>query len=354
MFDTVLVVDDDAINRKVLEAIFESRYAVTSVGSTLEALELLRKDPSPYCAILLDVVMEDMSGLQFLEIFNDMGFRDRIPVFLVTSQGDVQTARHAYELGVADVINKPVIDFVVERRVANVVELFLQRRLLDQRVAEQTKENIAQPLSFRELNRGLIETFSAVIEFRDGESGKHVRRIYELTKFFLTRTEFGAGMDEETIELVALASIMHDVGKIGISDAILMKPGRYTPEEYATMKQHTVIGAEMLASIEQIRSLPIYAYAHDIVLHHHERWDGRGYPEGLKGDEISVPAQIVGMVDCYDALVTKRRYKEKLPHRTALQMIRDGKCGAFNPKLLDCLERHADEIHAKLYPDDEC
>lgn len=353
MFDTVLVVDDDSINCEVLEAVFESRYPVVSVSSAPEALELLRKDPTPYCAILLDVVMKDMSGLQFLEIFNEMGFRDKIPVFLVTSQGDVQTARCAYELGVMDVIRKPLIGFVVERRVANVVELFQQRRLLDRRVEEQTKEIIAQALRIHDLNRGLIETFSAAIEFRDGESGEHVRRIYELTKYFLTKTEFGEGMDEETIEFVALASIMHDVGKIGIPDAILTKAGRYTDEEFAVMKRHTVLGAEMLASIEQIRSLPIYSYAHDIALHHHERWDGRGYPEGLKGNEISIPAQLVGLVDCYDALVSKRRYKEKYTHRTALAMIREGKCGVFNPKLLDCLERHADTIHATLYPEDE-
>ena len=181
----------------------------------------------------------------------------------------------------------------------------------------------------------MVEALSTAIEFRSGESGDHVRRIRDITALMLHQTELGAGLDEETIDQIALAAVMHDVGKIAIPDAILNKPGRLTPEEFEIMKTHTVQGSLLLSKIPQMREHKAYRYAYDIALHHHERWDGRGYPDGLKGEEISVWAQIVSIADVYDALVSKRVYKDPFGFDKALEMICQGQCGVFNPALLD-------------------
>lgn len=182
----------------------------------------------------------------------------------------------------------------------------------------------------------MIEALSAAIEFRDGESGDHVQRIHDITKLVLTRTRLGDGLTAEDIDDIALAAIMHDVGKIAIPDAILCKPGRLTAEEFEVMKTHTVQGAELLERIPQMRGIGAYRYAIDIARHHHERWDGRGYPDGLVGDQISIWAQVVSLADVYDALTSKRVYKAAFTREESLRMIRDGECGAFNPELLDC------------------
>ena len=181
----------------------------------------------------------------------------------------------------------------------------------------------------------MIESLAAAIEFRNGESGQHVRRIHDITKSLLSDTDLGAGLSKEQIQQIAQASIMHDVGKIAIPDAILNKPGRLTPEEFEIMKTHTTQGGFLLEKIPQLRENGVYHYAYDIARHHHERWDGRGYPDGLKGGEISLGAQIVSLADVYDALSCKRVYKDAFPRERVLQMIRDGECGVFNPELLD-------------------
>ena len=182
----------------------------------------------------------------------------------------------------------------------------------------------------------MVEALSTAIEFRSDESGQHVRRIHDITVHVLRRTPLGAGLTEEEIGLIGMAAITHDVGKIAIPDAILNKPGRLTAEEFEIMKTHTVQGARLLSQIPQMREHAAYRYAHDIALHHHERWDGRGYPEGLSGDEISIWAQIVSLADVYDALSCKRVYKDAFSRETVLEMIRSGQCGVFNPRLLDC------------------
>ena len=179
---------------------------------------------------------------------------------------------------------------------------------------------------------GMVESLSTAIEFRSDESGEHVRRIHDITDFLLRNTRFGDGLSENEIELIALAAIMHDVGKIAIPDAILKKPGRFTPEEFEIMKTHTIQGGRLLAKMKEHES---YSYAYDIALHHHERWDGRGYPDGLKGDEISVWSQVVSLADVYDALISKRCYKDACSCDEAVRMIVNGECGVFNPELID-------------------
>ena len=333
--DTILVIDDDEINRGILDNLFSAFYRVEEAENGRIGLEKIRTDPEGYCAVLLDVVMPEMDGLEVLRALQAAELLEKIPVFLITAEASDATMKEAYRLGVMDVISKPVVPYVVLRRVNSVVELFRARKRLGNVVERQQSELLVQAQKIIDLNQGMIESLAAAIEFRNGESGQHVRRIHDITKSLLSDTDLGAGLSKEQIQQIAQASIMHDVGKIAIPDAILNKPGRLTPEEFEIMKTHTTQGGFLLEKIPQLRENGVYHYAYDIARHHHERWDGRGYPDGLKGDEISLGAQIVSLADVYDALSCKRVYKDAFPRERVLQMIRDGECGVFTPELLD-------------------
>lgn len=333
----ILIIDDDAVNRILLSQIFEDSYEILEAGDGEEGRAVLRERSGDIAAILLDYMMPRLDGLGFLRA--EAGLAADIPVFLITAEDDVELVRAAYGMGVMDVIQKPVVPFIVRRRIESVIELFEGRRRLSRTVDRQAEKIIA-------LSRGMIEALTSAIEFRSLESGDHVRRIHDITLFMLEETSFGDGLASGEKEQIALASIMHDVGKIAIPDAILKKPGRLSEEEFEIMKGHTVQGAHLLESIPQFRELEAYAHARDIALHHHERWDGRGYPEGLKGDGISVPSQIVALADVYDALQSRRCYKDAFSRQEAVDMIVGGKCGAFNPALLDAFLKVEDGLYA--------
>lgn len=347
--NTMLIIDDDMINRGVLENIFSSYYSVEEAENGREGLEKLLTRESEICAVLLDYVMPEMDGIQVLEYLNEKGIIGYIPVFLITAEASDAVVREAYKLGVMDVISKPVTPYIVVRRVQSVVELFQARKRLSNVVERQQSELLRQARQIIELNQGMIESLSTAIEFRSGESGEHVRRIHDITKYVLSNTELGGGLTEEDIDEIALASIMHDVGKIAIPDAILNKPGKLTSEEYEIMKEHTWQGAKLLEKIPQMREHRAYKYAYDIARHHHERWDGRGYPDGLKGDEISIWAQVVSLADVYDALVSKRVYKDAFSFEDALSMIESGQCGVFNPRLLQAFFKVEEKMRKSIY-----
>ncbi len=335
MPDTILIVDDDELNRAILDNIFSSEYSIEEAENGRQGLAKLMDQPERICAVLLDVVMPVMDGIETLRTMNALGMTEQIPVFLITAESGDGTLKEAYSLGVMDVILKPVVPYVVQRRIDSVIELFRARKRLRNKVVEQQTEIFQQAQQIIELNMGMIEALSTAIEFRSGESGSHVRRIHDITEYMLRHTELGAGLSGEEIQHIAMASIMHDVGKIAIPDAILNKPGRLTPEEFEVMKTHTLQGAVLLEKIPQMKSHKAFLYAYDIARHHHERWDGGGYPDGLKGEEISVWAQIVSLADVYDALISKRVYKDAYQVEEALEMIQTGKCGVFNPRLLE-------------------
>lgn len=332
----ILVVDDEEINRLILANLFEEHFEVEEAADGQEALDAILADPNGYVAVLLDVMMPRVDGIEVLRRLSLTGFPQRTPVFLITAEQGNQVMEEAYRLGVMDFIGKPVVPYVVVRRVLSVVELFEARKRLSLTVEDQRLELIERAERILELNRGMIESLSTAIEFRDGESGIHVRRIHDITHMMMSLTPFGEGLSEEDVDDVALAAIMHDVGKIAIPDAILCKPGRLTAEEYEVMKTHTTQGADLLARIPQMRSMGAYRFAVDIARHHHERWDGRGYPDGLVGDEITPWAQVVGLADVYDALTNKRVYKAAFTREESLRMIREGECGTFNPRLIEC------------------
>lgn len=334
--NTLIIVDDSALNRAILHEIFKDTYQIEEAENGMECLEKILDHKEDVCAVLLDIVMPVMNGMELLKILKTQRLTEQIPVFFITAEGSDRVLKEGYDMGVMDIISKPVVPYVVQKRVNSVVELFRARRQLNNVVEEQQNEIVSQKQKIIELNFGMIEALSTAIEFRNGESGTHVLRIHDITKHMLMYTELGAGLSEEQIELISLAAIMHDVGKIAIPDAILNKPGKLTQEEYEIMKMHTIQGAQLLESIPQMKSHEAYRYAYDIARHHHERWDGNGYPDGLKGDEISIWAQIVSVADVYDALVSKRVYKDAFKEEEALQMIQDGKCGVFSPVLLEC------------------
>lgn len=346
--DTILIVDDDAINRAILENVFSSGYHVEQAENGREGLTKILDDKERFCAILLDVVMPEMDGIEVLKVLNQKGIQMKIPVFLITAETDDRTFKEAYSMGVMDVISKPIIPYVVRKRIDSVIELFLARKNLSNKVERQQSKLLKQAEQIIALNMGMVEALSAAIEFRSGESGEHVHRIHDITEYLLRNTELGEGLKESEIRQIAMASIMHDVGKIAIPDAILNKPGRLTAEEYEIMKTHTVQGANLLEKIPHIMEHAMFRYAHDIARHHHERWDGNGYPDGLRGEEISMWAQIVSLADVYDALVSKRVYKGAIQVEEALRMIRDGECGVFNPKLLECFMK-AEKPLRRLY-----
>lgn len=344
--DTILIVDDSEINRTVLSNIFEDSYRISEAADGLEALEKIKTEGSRICAVLLDVIMPKPDGMDVLREAEALKLTSRIPVFLITADSGEHITSEAYKLGVMDVINKPIIPYVVERRVGSVIELFMARKRLSKVVEKQQDELSEQEKRIAKLSLGMIEALSSAIEFRSGETSAHTRRIHDITEYMLKHTPLGDNFSDEEIRLISLAAIMHDVGKIAISDSILNKPAKLTPEEFEIMKTHTTQGARLLGNIPQMKESKAYVYACDIALHHHERWDGKGYPEGLKGDEITIWSQIVSLADVYDALVSKRVYKDAFSFEKAVEMIKNGECGVFNPYLLECFFNVENELRS--------
>lgn len=341
---TILIVDDDPINRKVLTKVFSPYYTIKEAENGREGLTQILEPSNRLCAILLDVMMPGMNGIEVLMKLKDQNLTEKIPVFLITSETGLSIVQGAYELGVMDVISKPVVPYVVLRRVRSVIELFEAREHLSGVVESQNIALLEQQKKIIQLNQGMIEALATAIEFRNEESGGHVQRISTITRIILENTVFGVGLSEEEIDNIALASIMHDVGKITIPDAVLCKPGKLTSEEFEVMKSHTTKGVDLLESIPQLHDSGIYDYARDIARHHHERWDGSGYPDGLEGDEISLWAQVVSLADVYDALSSDRIYKPAFPRAKVIEMILGGQCGQFNPDLLESFFSVEDQI----------
>ena len=325
---TILIVDDIEINRMLLAEIFNDDYNIVEACNGAEAIEIM--NGQEFSALLLDVIMPEVNGIGVLEEMNRSGKIEKIPVFLITAADSEEMLLNGYNLGAIDIIRKPFISQFLKCRVNNVVELYEHRNELERIVAAQVKK-------LSEMNQSIVETLATALEFRDGDSGEHVKRMCARTRTIITKvsnTYSEYHLPSKEIEKIVLSSVLHDMGKISIPDAILNKPGRLTPEEFEIIKQHTVKGCEILQSVPDIMNNEIYEYCYDICRHHHERWDGKGYPDGLKGDEITIWSQVVALADVYDALTSDRVYKKAFSKETAVNMIFNGECGTFNPKLL--------------------
>lgn len=336
----LLIIDDSKTNRELLKAMLDHEYNVIEAAGGPEGIEILKAGEYDFAAVLLDIIMPGMDGFSVMEnMRSDSRIKD-IPVIMISTEDNNSTIRKAYDLGVADYISRPFDSRIVYRRVSNVVRLYAKQR----RLLELVTENIQQK---EKNNQMMIGILSHIVEFRNGESGLHVLHINQITQMLLDNLVKKTDKYNLTWHdryLIATASALHDIGKIGIPEEILNKPGKLTDEEFDTMKKHTVIGEEILKELEMYQDEQLVQIAMQICRSHHERYDGRGYPDGLKGEEIPISAQVVSVADVYDALTSNRVYKKAYSHDKAMQMILNGECGTFNPLLLDCLVEIQDKL----------
>ena len=340
----ILLVDDSAMSRMILKEILGGDYSILEAENGQECLEKMQAEAGNIALVLLDINMPVMDGFEVLKAMNINHTIEDIPVIMISSDDSDAAIRRSYELGASDYVTRPFDARIVYRRVTNTIKLYAKQRRLVQMVSDQIRA--------RENNTDmLVGVLSHIVEFRNGESGAHVRHIRIITELLLHRLlEISSQypITAEQQDNIPLASALHDIGKIGIDEKILNKPGKLTPEEFEVVKTHSMLGAEMLHQLENFNEQPLLQTAYEITRWHHERWDGRGYPDGLKGDAIPISAQLVALADVYDALTSERCYKKAFSHEKAVQMILNGECGAFNPLLLQCLTDMQTDLKVQL------
>ena len=340
----ILLVDDSAMSRMILKEILGGDYSILEAENGQECLEKMQAEAGNIALVLLDINMPVLDGFEVLKAMNVNHTIEDIPVIMISSDDSDAAIRRSYELGASDYVTRPFDARIVYRRVTNTIKLYAKQRRLVQMVSDQIRA--------RENNTDmLVGVLSHIVEFRNGESGAHVRHIRIITELLLHRLlEISSQypITAEQQDNIPLASALHDIGKIGIDEKILNKPGKLTPEEFEVVKTHSMLGAEMLHQLENFNEQPLLQTAYEITRWHHERWDGRGYPDGLKGDEIPISAQLVALADVYDALTSERCYKKAFSHEKAVQMILNGECGAFNPLLLQCLTDMQTDLKVQL------
>ena len=345
MKDKVLRVDDSELNREFLSDILEDDYELLLSENGFDALIQMKNNLNDIALVLLDLVMPEMDGFKVLSYMKKYNWIQDIPVVIISSDFSAENIEKAYELGAEDFINRPFNVSIVKRRVSNLITLYAKQKKLKNIVTQQIYEK-------EKRSNLMISILSHIVEFRNGESGLHVLHINNITEKLLhslVRNHEDIRLSSSEIALIRTASSLHDIGKISIPTEILNKPGRLTQEEFEIMKTHSQIGSDMLSSLKLGKKDPLIQVSYEICRWHHERWDGRGYPDGLKGDEIPLSAQVVSLADVYDALTSERCYKKAIPHEEAMQMILDGKCGAFNPKLLAALIDIEDDLKEETY-----
>ncbi len=346
--DTILIADDAELNREMIKFIFEEQYNIIEAEDGEQAINAIMENSDKICLMFLDLLMPKKSGLDVLRFMNDADYIDYIPVIMITGEATDETDEKAYEYGASDIIYKPFAPNVVMRRAKNIMELFEHRIYLERKLEKRTRQLRESREKLERNNEFLINALSSVVEFRSLESGEHIQRVKYFTQLFLKyimKMYPQYGITNEQAILIVNASALHDIGKIAIPDSILLKPGRLTAEEFEEMKKHTIYGCELLEKFKQ-EDNEFYHYCYDICRHHHERHDGNGYPDQLKGDEIPIWAQIVSVVDVYDALVSKRVYKDPFAVEEAARMIMEGECGIFSPEMIDCFKLAKQELFA--------
>lgn len=335
----IMIVDDAEMNREILMAILGDEYEYVQAENGRQAIHILQQDMN-IDLMLLDINMPEMNGFQVLDRMNTFHWINDIPVIMISSEEKKDVIERAYILGAEDYIRRPFDAFIVRRRVQNILNLYANQKRLMQMVADQIYEK-------EENNNLLIGILSHVVEFRNSESGEHILHIRTATELLLRRLVQKTDeyhLSESDIVMITTASALHDIGKISIPESILNKPGKLTREEFSIIKTHTTIGADIINQMTTKMEKPLLRIAGEICRWHHERWDGHGYPDGLIGEQIPIAAQVVALADVYDALTSKRCYKDAYDHETALDMILAGECGAFNPLLLKCLQEIAPRL----------
>ena len=349
MRSKVLIVDDMELNREMLTAILEDEYPVLEADGGRKAIEMIQEYKDDIAVVLLDLIMPEVDGFAVLEVMKNQSWLKFIPVLVITAESRAEVESKCFEMGVADFIKKPFDNAIVRNRVKNIVDLFGYRNQLEEKVEKQTatlkkqyRLLVKQAEKLKQSNTNIIDILGTVVEGRNLESGEHVKRVKGFTKILAEQAmndypEYG--LTQEKIDVMVSASALHDIGKIAIPDNILLKPARLSKDEYECMKSHTTRGCEILDNIENVWDETYSRVSYEICRHHHERYDGKGYPDRLVGEEIPISAQLVGVADVYDALVSERVYKSAYTEDEAFHMIVSGECGIFSPKLLECFRR---------------
>ena len=342
----ILIADDSEMNRELLAAILEEEYEIIQVNDGVQAVDCLQRHAEEISLLLLDIVMPHMDGFEVLSYMNKEHWIDAIPVVIISSENSPIYIKRGYDLGATDFIEKPFDANMVLRRSANAILLGAKQRRMTSIVSNQIYER-------EKSSKLMINILSHIVEFRNGESGLHVLHIQTITEMLLRqlvqKENNRYALSKEQIRMITTASALHDIGKISIPDEILNKPGRLTAEEFAVIKGHSMAGANMLSELPlDQKEEPLVKTAYEICRWHHERYDGGGYPDGLKGEEIPVSAQVVALADVYDALTSERCYKDAYSHEKAIEMILAGQCGAFNPLMLECLLDISSSLKKKM------
>lgn len=343
-FQTVLIVDDFKLNRDLLTEMLSEDYRVVQAENGARALEILETRRSEFSCVLLDLNMNVVNGYEVLTQMKDHGWLTSLPVIIISAEENIDCIKKAYSLGAIDFISRPFDMEIVKRRVGTTIAVYSNQKKLAKMVVDQLYEN-------ERTSSMLLSVLGHIVEFRNKESGTHIENVEIITEILLDnlieKVDKYKNLKNK-VKTITRASALHDAGKISVSEEILNKPGRLTPEEFEIMKKHTLNGAEMLNSCKQFREEPIVKTAYNICRWHHERYDGNGYPDGLVGDKIPIEAQVVALADVYDALTSVRCYKKAYKHEEAIAMILRGECGVFNPDLINILADIAPKLQSMI------
>lgn len=356
MRSKVLIVDDMELNREMLTAILENDYPILEADGGKKAIAMIQKYKDEIAVVLLDLIMPEVDGFAVLEVMKNQSWLNAIPVLVITAESRVDVESRCFEMGVSDFIRKPFDNAIVRNRVKNIVDLFIYKNQLEEKVEKQTetlkkqyKLLVMQAEKLKESNSKIIDILGTVVECRNLESGEHIKRVKSFTRILAEQMmndypEYG--LTQDRIDIIVSASALHDIGKIAIPDNILLKPARLSKDEYEYMKSHTTRGCEVLNNIQDVWDETYSKVSYEICRHHHEKYDGKGYPDRLVGEAIPISAQLVGLADAYDALVSERVYKSAYSEDEAFHMIVSGECGVFSPKLLECFRRAKKKFEA--------
>lgn len=340
----ILIIDDSEKNRGELTEMLKREFDVINASDAKQGIEMINKYGEDIALLLLEVKICGMSGFEVLTYMKHSGITENIPVIMISDEKSESFIRRAYDLGAVDYIGRPFDFQTVYTRVLNTIKLYAKQRRLEKLVARNMVEK-------EKNNRMLIGVLEQVIEYRNGESGIHVSHIKILTEMLLDKLmqktdKYNLSWSQRM--MIITSSALHDIGKVGIEEKIINKTEKLTEEESNEMKMHTLIGAGMIENLDEYKDEELMQIAYGICRGHHERYDGKGYPDGLKGDDIPIGAQVVALADEYDRLVMGRPNKKSVSHEQAVNMIKDRECGKFNPILVECFLEISDEIKARL------
>lgn len=351
----LLVLGEDEEIFQSFSRIFSDKYKIMRPENSKGQIGFIKEHKNEIAAIFFEFNSRSTGRFSTLSKMNESDLLRKFPVFVITKIELANMLDAAFENGVMDVIIKPFNENIIKHRVLNIIELFENRKQMEQLFNEQGIIISSQLIALQKNQWSIIETLGNTLESRDVESGDHVFRVKTITRAIAVNLAVAHPeymLTSKKVEMITLASTLHDIGKIAIPDSILQKPeskGRFTDEEFNIMKTHTIEGCKIIKSIPDFKKSALYPYCHDICRHHHERWDGKGYPDGLTGNDIPISAQIVAVADVYDALINKRVYKKAFSHEKTCVMIMNGECGTFNPDVLESFNNVIDKIYDDYY-----